>query len=872
MPKIIYQPSGKHYPNILLHSTTIMESTFTNPQSGERLSFFGIFNQKGYSVEIPIIQRDYAQGRKTSTEVRDMFLDSLDRYLSENKPNRDLDFIYGSLTNSCPSKFIPLDGQQRLTTLFLLHWYLANISGQMPVLREFITSKNRSRFTYETRLSAREFCDAFVIHDVDLEHLLPADKGLNNSLSRTIRNAGWYYLSWDTDPTIESMLNMLDSIHMKFQGKKEYFDRLTNEIDPVITFLFLNMGELSLSDDLYIKMNSRGRPLTQWENFKAKFEQFLAEEETLKKQRMDLCLGDEIRNVTLKEYFSHMIDTVWANLFWNYRSLVDYKSNKKEGDVDDSFDDELMNFIRVLATSQFASECTNNKDEKLETLLGTQVARWKKDYSDTYTFYKYKGLEVLSVKFVNFLVSSLNALTNGEDKIKTLLPEPFYFDENKVFELVLSRDPRLTFVQRVQFYAYLKYLTENQTSVGIYEWMRVVHNLSENTVIDSAEFVARAIKSIDKLLFYSKDIIDYLKTNTTAIDFFSPVQVFEESLKAHLLGRSAAWRKTILDAEHHAYFSGQIGFILYFSGILECFKNQERCQWTIEEDNFFLRNFQVYSEKAMAVFSAIIGGLNKDFLFERAVLSKGDYLLSESSFRYNFCSVNSRDYGWKRFLRLPREDANTELFDHWKERIDYVKEVFDDPDFNHSEFIDSLKKIIRSLPGDWRDYFITNPDLIRYCSQGFIRFGNDEGSDILLFNASQRNHLHREMYTYNLFLKYLNGKSDFSPFKIAEHMQAKGSEEESHLKLHNWCHDRIYFELRVYFNPEDTSFKHPFYIAFAKSKGSQNKGDFPENIQLILQNKGYSWDDKQYLYIASAKNEQKTIQMIKDLCLELDTL
>ena len=848
-----------------------MENTDANSQSGERLSFFGIFKQKGYSVEIPIIQRDYAQGRRTTKEIRELFLDALDRYLSENKPNRDLDFVYGSLTDSSPSKFIPLDGQQRLTTLFLLHWYLANTSGKLPVFREFITGKNRSKFTYETRLSSREFCDAFVMHDIDLEYLLPADDGKNNSLSKTIRNEGWYYLSWDSDPTIESMLTMLDSIHLKFEGKKEYFDRLTNEIEPVITFLFMNMVELSLSDDLYIKMNSRGRPLTQWENFKAKFEQFLTEEDTINKQRMDLILKGKAYNVKIKEYFSHMIDTTWANLFWNYRRLVNYNTNQSEGVVDDSFDDELMNFIRVLAASQFASECADNKDEKLETLLGTQVAKRRKDYSDTYTFYKYKGLQVLSVKFVNFLISSLNVLANGENKIRILLPEPWYFDENKIFELVLSHDS-ITFVQRVQFYAYLKYLTQNQTSEGIYDWMRVVHNLSENTVIDSAELVARTIKSIDKLLLHSKSIIDYLKSDADAIDSFSSVQVLEESLKAHLLQKSGEWRKTIIDAEHHPYFSGQIGFILYFSGVLEYFRNNKHCSWTHEEDSFFLQSFNAYSEKALAVFTGINEGFNKDFLFERAVLSKGDYLLSDSSSRFNFSSVNSRYYGWKRFLRLPTEEANAEPFEKWKERVDYVKAVIDDAAYDPSEFTQSFKMIIRNLPGDWRDYFISNPELIRYCNQGFIFFGNDSGSDILLYNASQRNHLHREMYTYNLFLKYVDGKSDFLPFKIAEHKQAKGTDEESYLKLHDLCFNRIYFEIRIYFNGEDVNFTGPFHIAFAKSKGSQNKTDYPEIIQLTLEKNGFLWDDKQLLYLDKAKNEQNTVEKIKNLCKELSTL
>ena len=74
-------------------------------------------------ISIPIIQRDYAQGRKTEeiTRVRERFLDSLYEALKDSPII--LDFVYGDVNKD--GVMIPLDGQQRLTTLFLLHWYAA---------------------------------------------------------------------------------------------------------------------------------------------------------------------------------------------------------------------------------------------------------------------------------------------------------------------------------------------------------------------------------------------------------------------------------------------------------------------------------------------------------------------------------------------------------------------------------------------------------------------------------------------------------------------------------------------------------------------------------------------------------------------------
>jgi uncharacterized protein with ParB-like and HNH nuclease domain len=76
---------------------------------------------KNNLIEIPIIQRDYAQGRLGKENLRKSFLADLKKALDDNAKMK-LDFVYGSIENI---KLNPLDGQQRLTTLWLLHWYVA---------------------------------------------------------------------------------------------------------------------------------------------------------------------------------------------------------------------------------------------------------------------------------------------------------------------------------------------------------------------------------------------------------------------------------------------------------------------------------------------------------------------------------------------------------------------------------------------------------------------------------------------------------------------------------------------------------------------------------------------------------------------------
>ena len=83
-------------------------------------------------IEVPIIQRDYAQGRETPDVIRlrkKLIDEFLINALVENQ-KIELDFVYGSILIEKKDEdkkkiFIPLDGQQRLTTLYLLHFFVA---------------------------------------------------------------------------------------------------------------------------------------------------------------------------------------------------------------------------------------------------------------------------------------------------------------------------------------------------------------------------------------------------------------------------------------------------------------------------------------------------------------------------------------------------------------------------------------------------------------------------------------------------------------------------------------------------------------------------------------------------------------------------
>lgn len=108
-----------------------------------------------YEIVIPIIQRDYAQGRKNKEGLRYRFLSSLIDALQNNQ-EMTLDFVYGGVQNG---QMAPLDGQQRLTTLWLLHWYIAFRAGK---LKDEDVRKRLKRFYYATRPSSTDFCRRLV--------------------------------------------------------------------------------------------------------------------------------------------------------------------------------------------------------------------------------------------------------------------------------------------------------------------------------------------------------------------------------------------------------------------------------------------------------------------------------------------------------------------------------------------------------------------------------------------------------------------------------------------------------------------------------------------------------------------------------------
>ena len=104
-----------------------------------------------------------------------------------------LDFVYGCKNE----RFNPLDGQQRLTTLYLIYFFAACKCGM----------KIDKSFKYATRDDSTIFCNELIKLEYSVE---------DGKISDQITDSSFFRPSFNDDPSIRSMLVVLDKIEDKF--------------------------------------------------------------------------------------------------------------------------------------------------------------------------------------------------------------------------------------------------------------------------------------------------------------------------------------------------------------------------------------------------------------------------------------------------------------------------------------------------------------------------------------------------------------------------------------------------------------------------------------------------------------------------------
>jgi hypothetical protein len=610
-----------------------------------------VLSNKKLKISIPIIQRDYAQGRKDAATIRDKFLHEIFNRL-DNDENLFLDFVYGNIEGD---KFIPIDGQQRLTTLFLLHLYFAK--------KEKKDCEYLKGFTYETRSSSREFCERLVNADIDFN---------KDEISADIKNYSWFMPFWENDPTVKSMLVMLDVIHDKFKNSN-FYDRLEN-----IKFRFLELKEFGLTDDLYIKMNARGKPLSEFENFKAEFEKELSQDIKAK------------------------LDNEWLDLFWGLKD-----SDKKSIDLS-SVDKRYMAFFKGVA-SNF-------------TILDIKDTKEAKDFD----FDEFDILDTLE-----FFSSNKNNVNN----VIKILDELCEVSNYELLKNFTDTSKDVTYETRVKFFALSMFLINfgaQKLGGDFYkEYERITSNVARDFNIDSISNLKQAFEFINEISEKCKNekIFELLEgfddkqpESFKTIGFYK----WQEKKKLKLMQSDTRWIDAINEAEKHWYLGSNLTFLIDFA----------------END---VEKFKEYYKK----FDEIFKEDRENFFFQRALLTKGDYLPERGNSSYfTFCNFNNNSRN--------KDDNWRDVF-YDKEKSKFLKNLLDDDR--------GLQDIIEKFDDKsyWGYYFIKYPEILKECTHFFI-LAYDYTIKVLTKTVTSSYHV--EYYTYALFIMLKEKYPDLSDEKL----------------------------------------------------------------------------------------------------------
>lgn len=594
-------------------------------------------------IVIPILQRDYAQGRIGFENLRENFLLSIKKALDDPKEQLKLDFVYGSSDQE--GRFNPLDGQQRLTTLWLLYWYLAFRLGK---LSDETVSKHLRNFSYETRSSSTQFCFQLVKRGAEIKI---AEK---ENIADAIIRQTWVPSAWRQDPTVQAMMRMLsgeindkvDGIEELFCGLaedrlEEYWKRLVSPAAncPVI-FYELDLENLGQSDDLYVKMNGRGKPLSDFENFKADLIKYIT----------DLnweVLTDPVSGLPI------LMDTVWTDFFWQYRNesislddmffgfinryfLVKLMKNQPTQKIED----KELGDSKIDRVFKYLYSYTENEDKRIPyNKIGFGIYKDLFEFVDSFSL-----LYDLRTVMENIRVFDRKTLA---DSVKNR-----YSDDT--FEVVYTSRKDNYYLQTQQetavFGAVIQFFEsprEYQTLTNFKNWMRIVWNVCSYTTLSGSDARSEirtkgAMRSV--IISFSKyfpslsDVNDWNTFNTKYEDNElvtlhiaeeqEKIKKFSEGLYSGQIQclQGKTWEVIIREEETIPIFNGTMRVL--FSN------NDGKYDWTLFDTKY--KNLHWYLDK--------YGDLNE--------IAYRNYLLKEynMSKQYWFPKGEKRNSWWRMVL------------------------------------------------------------------------------------------------------------------------------------------------------------------------------------------------------------------------------
>ena len=603
--------------------------------SGETYSLEQIFiNGTNGKVVIPDLQRDYCWGGK-DTLVTD-FVGNIKRRF-ENCRGNDKDWknecltyintecrtkaanslmmglLYGYYEENRPNLQL-CDGQQRLTTLYLLIGLINRLSGDNSFRRFLISDyeleedDKEPNLIYDIRDSSLYFLSDLVCNFLIQE----GEEAIDGCVSEYIRKQKWWFKAYETDSTIKSMLAAMDEMQKLLQDmdKSELKD-FGRYVCNMLQFVYFDMGDRKNGEKTFVIINTTGEPLTATENLKP----------------LVVTQGGD----------SNLSETEWEENSRQWEEVDHWFWKNRDKSKEDTSDAGMKEFLRWVVALH-----------PKEPVKKEEYYQWFK--TEDYVF-PYRNIGIKEIKEVFEALKRLNEdkeFIKECDECNCLLAAPIgkMYDLKEYFVLL----PTLKHFMKFE---------DKDAAVRIYRFFR---NLSRYTDISMENNnVLLALETIDYMT--DKDVCSLLElkglVNTTYI------LTDEEKERLSIIRGNAkdeAWRKKVgnafEDISKHPVLSGRI-----------------RCLTACSRDEANAFNFQRFKANVER-FEALFHKERMNVADDKTVLAFAAFCYERQATAYPMANGNYRDFGyyaseWTLFIYGDRDhEEHIQLFGDFLHEID----------------------------------------------------------------------------------------------------------------------------------------------------------------------------------------------------------
>lgn len=688
-----------------------------------------------YIIYVPEFQRNYLQGDDSNESIkykRDRLLDDIFNCIESQSKSIDLGFIYGRVEESYKGKlFYPYDGQQRLTTLYFLYlliYFKFNKYDEIYSIKETLS--------YQTKISTNRFIESFLSWILDSEE---KDKIYNDfwnkngkDLKDFIMSQDWFMMTeWNYDVSIINMLSIIVEISGRIKknlGDKTGIDNFIDkdENNP-FQFDFIYVDDISKSDDLYIKINARGKALSPFENLKSDIDEYWNNEDKTK------------------------LDAEWTEYVWNQLDVNDKNKEK-------SFDNSFYNLLSNIFYLQYLVSLKDINDKILIEIEN----KYKKGIVDK-EWITPKLCSTSCPMISSFLDAMIGSFKSIKDKqIESVNRKIFGLGDYQNNNGQNKMERADLFEVFVYYYSVSSLFTENDMEFTdkrnlLNEIETVTNRIIENQrpYLDSPTNLVKALKSVKVLIDNSieshgvyKFFLSMNNDKKELIrDGLMKEQVEEEILKAKLIDKDSRYVDLFNKGYNELKNKGQLGFIFYLIT-----NNKSLSKIGIEDVSY--ESFEKTLKQIIFIQNFIIGEFTNYELLLRAILAKakGSFFWERRNNLLSFPLLNNdRDISLHTFLNCYSSN-NPEDVKYKFNLLDGLREVLNLFDPNKDNIEEVLKKIIEDYKETdskvWYKFFVIYDGVFKQCRNGNIYHYSDKY--VLLLDKKFRSGQWCEYYTFAL--------------------------------------------------------------------------------------------------------------------------